>query len=458
MKKKKIVRQFQNHIIFTLIILAVMSFVTVYLITGMRKEILPDESELYIDVTSTFADGTNSTETYKMKLDNNKKEFSKNNDSVTEAKENDDEEVVLYAFGDINVEEALLLRPSVVQTGTNFSVSKIQNGFSKLSKSKQQEYTTLGHLRYILPIIYCLFGVIISCYIFYRIYLKKPIEELENATEKISARNLDFTIKTKSKNELGRLCDSFEDMRKALVTANSEMLQMIDERRRLQSSVAHDLRNPIAIMKGYIEILEEDSNDKGYNNYCNQELATLSSTVSRMENYVDSVSRINKLGDMELNLKEEVITDCVDRIINDMKVLTGNMKINITFKNSENDCIFHENEKWKIDSDAILRVLENVIGNSIRYAKEKIRMQISIIDNEELIFDIQDDGKGYPEKLLKNSDLYFFTTEQKNGHMGMGMAICRIICKKHHGSIEISNNESGGAHTIIKIKNMSLLD
>ena len=104
MKKKKIVRQFQNHIIFTLIILAVMSFVTVYLITGMRKEILPDESELYIDVTSTFADGTNSTETYKMKLDNNKKEFSKNNDSVTEAKENDDEEVVLYAFGDINVE------------------------------------------------------------------------------------------------------------------------------------------------------------------------------------------------------------------------------------------------------------------------------------------------------------------------------------------------------------------
>lgn len=435
-----------------------MSFVTVYIITGMRKEILPDESELYIDVTSTFADGTNSTETYKMKLDNNKKEFSKNNDSVTEAKENDDEEVVLYAFGDINVEEALLLRPSVVQTGTNFSVSKIQNGFSKLSKSKQQEYTTLGHLRYILPIIYCLFGVIISCYIFYRIYLKKPIEELENATEKISARNLDFTIKTKSKNELGRLCDSFEDMRKALVTANSEMLQMIDERRRLQSSVAHDLRNPIAIMKGYIEILEEDSNDKGYNNYCNQELATLSSTVSRMENYVDSVSRINKLGDMELNLKEEVITDCVDRIINDMKVLTGNEKINITFNNSESGSIFHENEKWKIDSDAILRVLENVIGNSIRYAKEKIRMQISIIDNEELIFDIQDDGKGYPEKLLKNSDLYFFTTEQKNGHMGMGMAICRIICKKHHGIIEISNTKSGGAHTIIKIKNMSLLD
>ena len=71
MKKKKIVRQFQNHIIFTLIILAVMSFVTVYIITGIRKEILPDESELYIDVTSTFADGTNSTETYKMKLDNN---------------------------------------------------------------------------------------------------------------------------------------------------------------------------------------------------------------------------------------------------------------------------------------------------------------------------------------------------------------------------------------------------
>ena len=60
-----------------------------------------------------------------------------------------------------------------------------------------------------------------------------------------------------SADELGQLCAAFESMRQALVDNNRLLWDMLEERRALQASVAHDLRNPIAIMGGYVEHLQE---------------------------------------------------------------------------------------------------------------------------------------------------------------------------------------------------------
>lgn len=460
MKNKKIVRQFQKHIIITLAMIAVLAVITVFGISRRRTRILPNDSELFIDVTSAFADGTSTTETYRMEMTeaDGSQKFQKENHVLdgasqeTESQETEDEEVKLVAVYTIDGEQAedvLLLDPSAVQTGTTLSVSNIQNGFAKLSEQEQRTYTILGYLSVPLPVMYALLGVIISCYIFYRIYMKEPIEKLEAATQKISSRNLDFKLTSTSKNELGRLCDSFEQMREALVLTNQEMIQMMEERKRLQSSVAHDLRNPIAIMKGYLEMLEEDPKEPFH-----QEIKTLSQTVERMENYVDSVNEIHKLEDMEPDRKEVVLSECIPGWERDLQVLAAGSGIDLVFYNHYLDPACGE-EVWNMDSHAILRVLENVVGNSLRYADKCIEVTVDSKSDQtghkELVFEIQDDGPGYPQKLLKNPDLYFFTTDQKSGHMGMGMTICRLICRKHQGSIVLSNSPEGGARTVITI-------
>lgn len=447
MKKKKLVRQFQKHILFTVVIIALMAGISVFVISQWRTKILPNDSELFVDVTSTFADGTERTDTYRLESDkaDGSQEFKKEN---TVEEENPKLFAVYTADGE-EEDNVLLINASNVQTGTTVSVSKIQNGFSKLSESQQRTYLTLGYLRFVLPMIYSLFGVIISCVIFYRSQMKRPIEILEAATEKISNRNLDFQIHSNCKNELGRLCDSFEQMREALVENNEEMFQMMDERRRLQSSVAHDLRNPIAIMKGYLEMMEGNASGSGA---FRNEIRTLTMTVDRMEKYVNSVSEINQLGDMELELEEVDVEDCIAHWERDMQILAKSSGIEIVFL-KDNLQKSQDNVKWIMDVDAISRVLENIIKNSCRYAKSRITVNMDVKGQKELIFEIEDDGPGYPEKLIRNADLYFFTTEQKSGHMGMGITICRIICKKHQGSITILNNEKGGAKTIIKIKN-----
>ena len=437
----------------TVVIIALMAVISVLGITYLRHNILPSDTELFIDVTSTFADGKSKTKTYRLDLasaDGSRK-YKRKNDlefkSANDAAKTGESGLEIEADSDIL--GIMVLDPAKVQTGTSFTVSKIQNGFSKLSRQDQKLYTVLGYLQYILPVLYSFMGVIVSCFIFYRREIRSPIAVLAEATDKISNYNLDFEISSDCRNELGRLCDSFEKMREALADNNKEMLEMIEERRRLQSSVAHDLRNPIAIMKGYLEMMEDNFDEKNFSgeNFLD-EIKALSMTVDRMEEYVKSVSMINHLGDMELEPRDEDIAVCIDNWEKDMSILAKNSGIDIRFVK---DDVGHEN--WKLDVSAISRVLENIIKNGCRYARTKIQIKVSLCDYHELQFDITDDGPGYPDKLLKNPDLFFYTTEQKNGHMGMGMTICRIICKKHHGSIEISNRKKG-ARTIIKFKNL----
>ena len=78
-------------------------------------------------------------------------------------------------------------------------------------------------------------------------------------TAHIQDRDLNFQINFDGQDELGQLCAAFEKMRQTLYENNRQMWSMLEERRALQASVAHDLRNPIAIMTGYVEYLQENS-------------------------------------------------------------------------------------------------------------------------------------------------------------------------------------------------------
>lgn len=484
----------------TVIVIVALSIACEIGITSWRKSILPSDTELFIDVISTFADGTIVTDVYSMDIEKTDDgiKFVKENDIkqanqdintsdlpqddsnnyISDWTENDSDTgydnephlIIIFeneedAIAEMNAMNSyndqkqydanmFVVDPSNVQTGTTLNVSRIQNGFSKLSQSDKKLYKTLGYLRYLLPIIFSMFGILFSCFIFYGKFIKKPILQLADATDKIASKNLDFSITSDCKNELGRLCDSFEEMRIALADNNKEMLDMIEERRYLQSSVAHDLRNPIAIMKGYLEMMESEIDGQdNFSEEFKEEIKTLSMTTNRMEEYVKSVSVINKLGDMELSPAYVDIEKCVEHFENDIKVLVKESN-KIPDYNRDN-LIIQTEDKWKIDMDAISRILENVISNACRYAESKIFVSISNNADRELVFEISDDGPGYPEKYLKNPEVHFYTTDYKDGHMGMGMTVCRIICKKHRGNIEISNQKSGGAKTKITLKNLA---
>jgi nitrate/nitrite-specific signal transduction histidine kinase len=85
--------------------------------------------------------------------------------------------------------------------------------------------------------------------------LSVPLKLLSEATKQISAQNLDFSLHYNCTDEMGKLCSSFEQMRSTLHENFREMWNILEERKLLQASIAHDLRNPIAVIEGYTEYL-----------------------------------------------------------------------------------------------------------------------------------------------------------------------------------------------------------
>jgi len=93
--------------------------------------------------------------------------------------------------------------------------------------------------------------------LYFRKEIQEPVETLSKASEKILGDDLDFKVECSSDNELGKLCRSFEEMRKNLYDSNYRLWKSLEERKRLNSAFSHDLRTPITVLKGYTELMNQ---------------------------------------------------------------------------------------------------------------------------------------------------------------------------------------------------------
>ena len=148
-----------------------------------------------------------------------------------------------------------------------------------------------------LPVIFSLAGILLCGLTFYRRKLKTPISLLASASREIAGQNLDFQISCGSRDEMGMLCDSFEKMRQTLKENYQKQWRMLEERRELQGSVAHDLRNPIAIIQGYAQYLQFHLTKEQINREKVLSAADhIMQTAQRLDRYTESLRTISRAG------------------------------------------------------------------------------------------------------------------------------------------------------------------
>ena len=144
-------------------------------------------------------------------------------------------------------------------------------------------------------------GAILCAFLFFRRKLKTPIAVLSDASGRIAASDLDFTIAYDSRDEMGALCRSFETMRRALEENNREMFRQMEERRQLNAAFSHDLRTPLTVLRGHADmLLAALPDEKADRQEMVREVQTMSANIRRLERYTEAMTRLQRLEDTEV--------------------------------------------------------------------------------------------------------------------------------------------------------------
>lgn len=296
----------------------------------------------------------------------------------------------------------------------------------------------------IIPIILSI-SMICCVTIFYKKKLSKPIKLLTNAYHKIEVNDMNFAISYPLNDEMGRLCHAFEKMKDCLARNNETMLRQFAEQRCLNAAFSHDLRTPLTLLKGHASMLLSFI-PKGLvsQEEVIEEISVMSNNVLRLEKYVNAMTNLYRLEDIEMPRQHILFHSLINSLNETAELLCCDKQFSISSKG--NDIAL------SINLDTVMQIYENVLSNSIRYAKNKIDIRITTQD-QNLVISVSDDGCGFKISDIEKATLPFYKSSKdiSTEHLGLGLNICKILCERHGGNIQIANNETGGALVTVKI-------
>ena len=287
-------------------------------------------------------------------------------------------------------------------------------------------------------LVLCAAGIVVSTFLFYRNKIRRPLLELNLAAKKIADNDLDFEIGYQSKDELGVLCREFDHMKEELAQNNQKMWRMVEDEQVLRSAIAHDLRTPLTVLKGYQEMMMEFIPEEKLDREALLDMLKESmGQVERLERFLDRMRAFSALEREPISCMDTTAAEIAEQIEK-----TGEMLAAASGKQFE---IFAggEGEKLTLDRDLILEVAENLITNALRYAASKVSVVVCR-EADQLVLEVKDDGTGFT--ISEEEAKQAFTSANPRDdlkHFGLGMYISEVFCKKHGGHLEVENQRDG---------------
>ncbi|MDQ0163467.1 ATP-binding protein [Aeribacillus alveayuensis] len=220
----------------------------------------------------------------------------------------------------------------------------------------------------------------------------------------------------------------------------SEKLSVVGE---LAAGVAHEIRNPLTSLKGFIQLVKSDDNDLDKKNFY---LDIMSNELDRINEVINELLLLSK-PQADVLKKIDILKILKDvKILLDTTAVAQNINIHIQ---SETDIPTIEGA-----GNQIKQVLINIVKNAVEALPNGGQIDISVkrLREPKIKIEVADNGVGIPEERIKKMGEPFYTTKEKG--TGLGLTVCARIVKRHNGELHFESELGKGTkvHIILPIQ------
>ena len=280
-------------------------------------------------------------------------------------------------------------------------------------------------------------------------YIVEPIKLITQGMHNLTQGEYQKPITLKRQDELSELSRDYNEL--ALTLAENETA-----RKRWLANISHELRTPVAILRGELEAMLDKVRPLSLNN-----INSANDEVKHLQRLIDDLNLLTSadIGGMRYRKRHENLTLLIQNEIEKYKSYLANagISLNFSFMNKEIDIYG--------DKTRLCQLFENIINNCSKYsAASVLNITLTVEKSESIsvnnsnnvaVIKFEDDGVGVDEVHLPKLFEHLYRVEdsrnRKTGGSGLGLSICRHIVIAHQGEVIAQQSSLGGLAVVIKL-------
>lgn len=266
--------------------------------------------------------------------------------------------------------------------------------------------------------------------------MTSPIQHMTRAAKQISAGKLDERIPVETRDEIGELAASFNQMAESL-EKNRQM------NRQLLAGIAHELKTPLTIIQGNLEAILD-----GVQDATPEKIAALHTETALLNRLVNDLRDLTlaEAGQLRLSVEPVKLRPLIAKIVEMLQPMLHDKSINLTVKVPASLPVV------TADPDRVTQVFYNLLSNAIRYTPEHGQIDIIASTSKDKNFaeiTVKDNGEGIPSDDLPLIFNHFYRVDEararKTGGTGVGLAITKLLVEAHSGTITATSKLGEGS-------------
>ena len=274
--------------------------------------------------------------------------------------------------------------------------------------------------------------------------ITRPIRELTKATHAMADGNLNQNVNVRSRDEIGELAESFNKM-------SSDLSRSFNLRKQMTADIAHELRTPLSLIIGHAEGVHDGVLEPNHENF-----EIIREEAERLEHLVNDLRTLSlaDAGELSVEFQPVDINNLMSDVYTHYNSPFNQQRITLNLKPAP--VILKAN----LDPSRFTQVLNNILGNALRYtpANGVVDMETKQVEGK-IQISIQDNGEGVtPEEAAHLFDRFYRADEARNrndGGSGLGLAIAKSIVEMHKGRIWAESEKGKGLKIVIELPNVN---